>query len=496
MAAATRYLDKPWLSHYEEGVPQNINFENLCLHEFLDRSGREFPEKKALNFQGYTLSYKELTDMVNRFAACLIDFGVAKGDRVAVLLPNLIPTVVCHYAILKIGGVVVMNNPLYSDSELEYQFNNSEAKILITLDLLGSRMIDLRPKTSIKQIIYTSIGDYLPFPKSILFPLVAKGKGLAAKVKPAEDVFRWKDVIKQHSSNPPQIDISFDDTAMCQYTGGTTGVSKGALLKHGSMSRQVQQIMSWFPRFNKGEEIMLGALPIFHIMGLQASMSFAMSMGWELILVPKPQPEPLLENIRKFRPTFAPMVPTMFIGMLADPAVDKTDMTCLKVLVSGGSPIPVEIIKQFKERTGASIVEAFGMTEASPCTHMNPFTEGKSKPGSIGLPLPDTISRIVSLEDGKSDVPQGEAGEMVITGPQVMAGYLNMPEETANTLQKGWLFSGDIATMDEEGYFFIVDRKKDMIIAGGYNIYPREIDEVLFEHPAIQEACAVGIPHP
>ncbi len=496
MTDHTTYQDKPWLAHYEKGVPENIIYEETCLPEFLEASAQKFPDKTALIFQGYTISYAKLNEMVNAFAGCLTDFGIKKGESVAVLLPNVIPCLASYYAILKIGGIAVMNNPLYSDRELEHQFNDSESKVLITLDLLGNRMIDLRPKTKIKQIIYASIGDYLPFPKNLLFPLVAKKKKLSADVKSARDVYKWKDTLKDRTTDLPKVELSFNDIAMYQYTGGTTGVSKGVILTHGNLSKQVQQIASWFPAFEKGKEVMLSALPYFHVFGLSGVMNFSVFMGWSQILVPKPQPEPLLEAIRKFKPTFAPLVPTMYIGILNHPDIDKTDLTSIKGCFSGSAPLPVEVLHEFEEKTGAVIVEGFGLTETSPVTHCNPFAGGKRKIGSVGLPVSDTKCRIVALDDRKTDVPVGETGELLIKGPQVMTGYWNMPDETAETLTDGWLHTGDIAKMDEDGYFYIVDRIKDMIISGGFNVYPRDIDEVFYDHPKVQEACSIGIPHP
>ncbi|MBT7697078.1 MAG: long-chain fatty acid--CoA ligase [Desulfobacterales bacterium] len=495
MSNGIKYQDKIWLDKYEDGVPRTVDFEEITLLDNLKRSASNYPERMALNFQGYTITFRELDEMVNSFAACLVDFGVKKGDSVAILLPNLIQCVVSFYAILKVGGIAVMNNPLYSDRELEHQFIDSEAKVLITVDLLGNRMIDLRPKTKIKQIVYTSIGDYLPFPKNILFPLVGKKKGLKADVRNAGDVYKWKALLAESSGEVPDIDITHDDIAIYQYTGGTTGVSKGAMLTHGNLSKQVQQVIEWFPEFKESYEIMMGALPFFHVFGLTVSMNLAIYAGWGNVLIPKPQPEPLLENIKKFRPTFAPLVPTMYIGMLDHPDIEKVDLSCIKGCFSGSAPLPVEVIKNFEERTGAIIVEGYGLTESSPVTHVNPFAKDKRKVGSIGLPVPDTECRIVDLDEGKTDMPVGEPGELLIRGPQIMQGYRNRPDETAKTLEDGWLHTGDIATMDEEGYFYIVDRKKDMIISGGYNVYPRDIDEVFFENPKVIEACAIGVPH-
>lgn len=491
------YQDKPWLKFYDDGVPEFVPFENTLLHEFLEKNSRDIPNHTAFIFQGYRMTFEEFNDMADRFAAYLLNQGVQKGDRVAILLPNVIPCPVSFYAVLKIGAVAVMNNPLYSDRELLHQFKDSRSTHLITLDLLAGRMIDLRPQTCLKTIVYTSIGDYLPFPKNLLFPLVSRKKKLSAPVKPAPEVFKWKDIINAYSPSAHRVDLHSEDVAMVQYTGGTTGVSKGAVLTHGNLSKQTQQIDAWLPGFKGNtDEVMIGALPFFHVMGLTVSMNFAVFKGWSNILVPKPQPEPLLEAIEKFRPTFAPLVPTMFIGMLNHPRLSKTDLSSIKACVSGSAPLPLEVIRGFEEKTGSVIIEAFGMTESSPATHVNPYANGLRKVGSIGLPLPDTLCRITDLNDPLKDLPVGEPGELVIQGPQVMQGYLNMPEETAKTVINGWLHTGDIAYMDEDGYFFIVDRIKDMILSGGYNVYPRDIDEVLFEHPKVREACAIGVPHP
>jgi long-chain acyl-CoA synthetase len=484
------------LTSYEKGVPEFVKYENVCLPAFLERSAERFPDRSALNFQGYRIAFRQLKEMVDRFASALSAFGVTRGDRVALLLPNTIPCVAAYYAVLKIGAIAVMNNPLYSDRELDHQFNDSGAKLLVTLDLLGNRMIDLRPKTHIQQIVITSIGDYLPFPKNWLFPLVAKKKKLAADVKPADDIFAWKSVLADHQPNPPSVTLDFEDVAMYQYTGGTTGVSKGVMLTHANLSKNVQQCRAWFPTFREGAEVMLGALPFFHVFGLTTAMNFAIYMGWEDILVPKPQPEQLLEAIGKYKPTFAPLVPTMYIGILNHAGIDRTPLTSIKGCFSGSAPLPVEVIRDFEKRTGAVIVEGYGLTETSPVTHINPFAGGKRKAGSIGLPIPDTECRIVDLNDGRTDMPTGETGELMVKGPQVMPGYWNKPDATAETLVDGWLHTGDIAQMDAEGYFYIVDRKKDMIISGGYNVYPRDIEEVFFEHPKVKEATAIGIPHP
>lgn len=495
MNKTVAYQDKPWLNHYAAHVPKKADYEEKFLPDCLDRSAAKYPDKDALIFQGYKMSFSQLKTMVDRFAACLLNFGVKRGDRVAILLPNTIPCVASFFSILKIGAVAVMNNPMYSDGELEYQFKNSGAVALITMDLLGNRMIDMRPKTDIKQIIYTSMGDYLPFPKKYLFPLVAQKKGFAADVKKAKDVYKWKKLMKQNTGKLSPVELSAEDLAIIQYTGGTTGVSKGAMLTHQNLSTQLQQLDTWFVDFNEGREITMCAPPYFHVFGITPGMSLSIYKAWTQILVPKPQPQFLLENIDKYKPSYVLLVPTMIINMLNDPGLDKIDMTCIKGCFSGSAPLPVDVINKFEEKTGAEVVEGLGMTEASPVCHVNPY-KGKRKIGSVGLPIPNTYCRLVNLNDGTTDVPVGEPGEIIIKGPQVMKGYWKMPAETKGSLKDGWFHTGDIAVMDEEGYFFIVDRKKDMIISGGYNVYPRDIEEVFYGHPKVMEASAIGVPHP
>jgi long-chain acyl-CoA synthetase len=495
MPAESRYQEKPWLAHYDKGVPEAIDYESICLPDYLKRSSQKFPDRTALIFEGFKLSYRQLSEMVNRFAACLVAMGIQKGDRVAIVLPNTIPCVVSYYAILKIGGVTVMSNPVCSDVELEYQFNDAGAKVLITLDILVERMADLRPKTGIHQIIYSSLGDYLPVAKSIAFSLTAKKSGLSRKIKSSDNILRWKDLIAGHHVGAVRAELGYDDIAMLQYTGGTTGKSKGVMLSHGNLSCQIQQINAWFPTFARKDEVILGGLPFFHSFGLTCAMNNAVFAGWADILVAKPSAENLLAAIRKYKPTFVPLVPAMYIGILQQADIQKTDLKCIKACFSGSAPLPVEVMKRFEAITGAAISEGFGLTESSPITHANPF-QGKRKIGSVGLPFPDTDCRIVDLNDGCSEMAVGQTGELILKGPQVMQGYWNNPEETAEALRDGWLYTGDIAKMDAEGYFYIVDRKKDMIISAGYNVYPREIDEVMYGHPNVQEACTIGLPHP
>jgi len=474
------YQAKPWLKHYADGVTEEIEFEELCLPDILERAAKRYPDKDALVFKEDKMSFKELKDKVDRLATFLSGFGIKKGDSVAILLPNLSPCVISYYAILRIGAIVVMNNPLYSDRELEHQLNDSGAKALITMDIFGNRMIDLRQKTGIKQIIYTSV--------------------LGTEVKPAEDVYEWEDILSKTSPSPPAVELSFDDVAMYQYTGGTTGVSKGAMLTHRNLSCNVQQLASWLISplkggLKEGQGMSLSAPPFFHAFGLTAAMNSSIYLGWAQVMIPRPQPDQLLEAIRKFKPTFIFLVPTMYIGILNHPDFDKVDMKSIKFCGSGAAALPVEVIEKIQKKTGSPLMEGYGMTEASPITHVNPFG-GLRKPGSVGVPIQNTLSRIVDLKDGITPVPVGEVGEIVFKGPQVMKGYLNMPDETAKALKGGWLHSGDLGKMDEDGYFYVVDRKKDMVVSGGYNVYPKEIEDVYLEHPKVAEAAAIGVPHP
>ncbi len=486
-------MERPWYKSYAKGIPYNLNYEKTTMPAALQRTVRDFPEKTALVFLDTRISYRQLEEMANRFANALIDLGVKPGDKVAMLMPNMPQLVAATYGAWRAGAVVVMNNPLYTDTELEYQFNNSESSLLATLDLLGPRMIALQPKTGIKKIVIAHIRDHLKFPKKQLLPIVAKDKH--RKIPPTKNVYEWTDLLKKYPSRDPQIPLDFESLASLQYTGGTTGVSKGVMLTHANLSKNVQQAMAWFPGLNKGEIVHLGVLPIFHSFGLTCCMNVAIWMGWEDVLIPRPEPQAIFEAIYKHRVNFFPAVPTMYVGVLNHPEISKHDLTSIKGCFSGAAPLPVEVIKEFEAKTGSQICEGYGLSETSPVVTTNPF-QGKTKVGSIGLPMPDTDIKIVDLTDGTKEMPVGQPGELIIKGPQVTSGYYKMPEETAKAIRDGWLYTGDIGTMDEEGYFYIVDRKKDMIIAGGYNIYPREIDEVLFEHPKILEACAVGIPDP
>ncbi|MBN2282498.1 MAG: long-chain fatty acid--CoA ligase [Deltaproteobacteria bacterium] len=488
--------DKPWLKFYDRRIPEHIEYEPACLPEFLDRSAAGFPDRPALIFEGYRITFRELKDMVDQCAACLSRFGITRGDSVAILLPNVVPLVVSYFAVLKTGAVAVVNNPLYSDPELERQFNDSGSRLLITLDILANRMIALRPRTSIRTIIHCSLGDYLPRAKKILFRLVGGRMNLAASVRRDQDVYSWKTCMERGTGEETAVSpvLQGEDIAMYQYTGGTSGVSKAVMLTHRNLSTQVQALRMWFQDVAGRETVILGALPFFHIFGLTAVMNLAVYLGWTTVLLPRPQPKAILAAVRKYRPLFAPLVPAMFIGILKEPALRRTDMSCLVGCFSGGAPLPVEVMHDFEKTTGVAIMEGFGMTETSPVTHVNPVTGRSRKVGSVGIPISDTECRIVDLDTGTDDVPAGGRGELLVRGPQVMKGYKDASGQEEQLLKEGWLHTGDIATMDEDGFFYIVGRKKDVIISSGYNIYPRDIDDVFTQHPKVRETFTVGVP--
>lgn len=386
-------------------------------------------------------------------------------------------------------------NPLYIERELIYQLNDSSCKTILCLDLLYPKVKNVKDKTELKNIIVTSIKDYLPFPLNLLYPIKQRKEGHVVKIEKEPGLCFFKELLNKYSPSPPDVETSQEEVALLQYTGGTTGISKGCMLTHKNLIANTLQCGSWFVESVEGKEIMLSALPFFHVFGMTVVMLYSVQSGFNMVLVPKFDTESVLKLVKKYRPTIFPGVPTMYSAINHYPNVEEYDLSSIKYCISGAAPLPVEVCKRFEELTGAKLVEGYGLTETSPVTHCNPF-EGLRKIGSIGLPFPDTDCKIMDLEKGEKKIPIGEIGELAIFGPQVMKGYLNKPDETRAVLRDGWCYTGDIAKRDEDGYFYIVDRKKDMIISGGFNIYPREVEEVLYEHPKVREAAVVGIPDP
>jgi long-chain acyl-CoA synthetase len=483
--------DRVWHNSYAPGVKKSLAYEKVTLSQALARSARNFPNQTALNYMGKRITFKELDGLVSAFARVLQDMGIRSGDKVALCLPNIPQVIIATYAVYRIGAVAVQNNPLYTERELQYQLNDSDSRIVITLTLLIPRMQKIKPDTKIEKIIGCHINTYLPFPKKQLFPLVRKD--MYRKVAAAEDVFVFKDLIAKYSTEPVEDLSKWDELATLIYTGGTTGAGKGVMLSNAIMSSNVQQFAAWFPDLKPGEETLIGNYPAFHAAGF-ATTNLMIWQAWQHLLVPRPEPKINIELIKKYKPTFVPGVPTIFVGLLADSEFRKLDFSGIKGFFSGAAPLAAGTIRDLKDLTGATMCEVYGSTETAPFATVTPWG-GKIKPGTVGVPIPDTDVKIVDVEDPARELEIGQAGEIAIKGPQIMMGYYKKPKETEEVLKAGWYLSGDIGKFDEDGYLSVVDRKKDMIIAGGYNIYPVELDDVLMSHPKILEACTIGIPH-
>jgi long-chain acyl-CoA synthetase len=487
-------MAKPWLKFYEEGVPHVIDLPEITLNDILDEAIKENPQGCAVSYFGRKLTYAELGRQVNQFATALAKLGVKQGDWVALILPNIPQYPIAHFAVLKLGAILVPTNPLYVERELEYQINNSGAETAIVLDLIYPRIEKIKPNTALKNIIVTGVQQYLPKILKLLYPIKAKKEGNWRKIERAPGIHFFHELMTEHfPSDAPQANKKPDDIAMFLYTGGTTGVSKGAVLTHRNLVSNALQTRTWFTGYRECQEVILCALPFFHSYGLTSGLHTAVLLKSTMVLIPNPRDIPrVLKSIQRNNATSFSGVPTLYVAINNFPEVSKFDLSSVKACVSGGAPLPLQVAKQFESITGGLLVEGYGLSETSPVTHVNPI-QGKRKEGSIGVPLPNTDAKIVDPET-KETLPVGQIGELAIKGPQVMQGYWKMEAETKEILRDGWLYTGDIARMDEDGYFYIVDRKKDMIIAGGFNIFPREVEEVLFEHPKVMEAAVVGVP--
>ncbi len=489
--------ERPWQHVYEVGVPTHLEFEDLPVTAFLRRSAEHHGDAPAVIFQNRRLTYRELLDHVDRFAAALVGLGVGRDSRVAIQLPNLPQAVIAYYATLSLGAHAVLTNPLYVEREIEHQWNDAGCTVAVTTDFLFARRIAaIRSALPVEHYVVTAIPDYLRFPLNWLAPLKLKRANppLMARVDSEPNVHQMKALIRQHEPVPHDVAIDLDDTAVLQYTGGTTGVSKGTMLTHRNLSYNVQQISAWFTRFERGREVCMTSLPLFHSFGMTVCMNYPVYLAAAMILMPDPRDiSALTRAIEKHRVTLLPAVPAQFNAINHFPGADRLDLTSVKACVSGSAPLPVDVCERFEQLTGGRIAEGFGLTETSPVTHCNPLA-GIRKVGSIGVPLPDTDAKVVSLDDPDATLPVGEEGELVIKGPQVMRGYWGQPEDTAHAIRDGWFHTGDIAVVDEDGFFFIVGRIKDMIVAGGYNIYPDEVDRVLMSHPDVVESATIGVP--
>ncbi len=482
---------KPWYKSYAPGVPEAIDYEKMTVSASLARSAKRFADAPALYYMGKKITFAELDALVNRFARALMGLGIRKGDKVAMVLPNIPQVVIANMATLRIGAVTVMNNPLYTEHELAYQLNDSDARIALTLGPLVPRVLSAMPRTKLEKVIACNINDYLPFPKKQLFPYVMKA--MYKKIETSDKVLDFTRLIKSNPADAVEDQGEWEGLSTLLYTGGTTGVGKGVMLSHANISSNVQQFHAWFPDLNDGEVSLIGTFPIFHSAGFTAMQNAPLWGAWTHIMIPRPEPKTMLELLKKHKPQFLPGVPAIFVGLLATPEFREMDLSFIKGFFSGAAPLAIDTIKDLHDLTGANMVEVYGMTETTPIASAHPWG-GLVKPGTVGIPMPDTDIKVVDAETGATEMATGEVGEIIISGPQVMMGYYKRPDETAAILRDGWIFTGDLGFIDEDGYISVVDRKKDLVISSGFNVYPVEVDDVLFSHPKILEACTVGVP--
>jgi long-chain acyl-CoA synthetase len=491
---------KPWLKSYDEGVPHTVDIPDYPLQHLLEESARKHPNHPAMIFKGRSVTYKETNEMADAIAAGLVANGFKKGDRAVIYMPNTPQFVVTYYGILKAGGVVVATNPLYTERELEHQLADCGAETVFVMSLFYNRLkaVQKTGHTNVKRVIVTNIKEYLPTHLRILFTLLKEKKeGHHITIENGDMAFQ--DFLAIGKKAPPaNVSVSGEDIALLQYTGGTTGLSKGAIGLHRNMVANTMMLRAWLTDWEEAKEVCLTGIPLFHSYGMVTAMHFSMSMAGTMILIPNPRDQKdVLSSINKYKPTLFPGVPAMYVAINNNPdvAAGKYNISSIRVCLSGSAPLLLETKKRFEELTGGTLIEGYGLTEAHVATHANPL-RGKNPPGSIGLPVPNVECRVVSAEDGTTELGVGEIGELLLRAPNIMQGYWQMPTETANTLRDGWLYTGDIVEVDEDGFFYIRDRKKDMIIAGGYNVYPREVEEVLAAHPAVMEVSVAGVTDP
>ncbi len=499
-APAPTYADQPWLSSYPPDVPADVDVPAVPLTRLLDDAAASFPTTVALAFLGTRITYRDLKDSVDRFATALAGLGVKKGDRLAIVLPNCPQNVIAFFAALRLGAVVVQNNPLYTEHELEHQLADCGAEVVVCLDKTYPTVAAVRQQTKVREVVVTSVVDYLPTKDRLALRLpIAKAKAaradISARIPKGAPVRSFLRLLT--TARVPARQVPIDpkaDLALLQYTGGTTGLSKGAMLTHHNLVANAHQNKLWLPDVRPGREVTLAVLPLFHAYGLTVCMTTTILLGGTLVLIPRFDLDRVFKAIDEHRPTLFPGVPPIYQALLGSPKLKQHDLKSIKACISGAMKLPVEVAEQFEKASGGRLVEGYGMTETSPSTHANPIF-GKRKAGTVGLPLPGTACTIVDPDDATKEVPFGTPGELAIAGPQVFQGYWQRPEESAAAFTAdGYVLTGDIAVMDDDGYFSIVDRKKELIIAGGFNVYPSEVEEVLFTHPAIADVCVVGVP--
>jgi long-chain acyl-CoA synthetase len=509
MDAGMNRQSRAWLKFYDEGVPPAIDYPPLPLDRYLASSAASFPARPAILFGSRvgrrildaSLSYRQLDRAVDRFTAAIQELGTRRGDRVAIHLPNCPQFVIAFYGTLRAGAIAVPCNPLYAPGELAHQLSDAGAEILVTLTSFYHKVQAVRPQTKLRHVVATNIKEYFPPLLRLLFTLTKESQGGHRTQLSCDSDLAFQSLLEGAPAKAPaNAGVGPEDTACLLYTGGTTGTPRGAQLLHRNLLSNAIAGSLWC-HARQAREVILGALPLFHSYGMTTVMNVSMVIAGTMILIPDPRDIlHIMGSIARHQATFFPAVPTLYAAVNSHPLVRQFDLRSVVACQSGAAPLPGQVQERFQELTGARLAEGYGLTEASPVTHSNPM-HGSNKVGSIGLPWPDTDARIVDVDTGEKELVVGEIGELVIQGPQVMKGYWEQPTETANVLRlhpslgRGlWLHTGDIARMDEQGYFQIVDRKKDMIICGGYNVYPRDVEEVLYRHPAVKEAAVAGIP--
>jgi len=493
--------NRVWLKSYAAGVPHSLAPEaDQSLFDVLDDAAQRFPERPAIAFLRKHLTYHQLLDSVERFSAALASMGVEKGDRVGLILPNCPQYVIAYYASLRLGAIVVGNNPQYTQRELGHQLRDAGPTVVVVLDQLYPNLAAIRDQIpSLEQVIVTRLTDYMGFPLKLLAPLKfrkeARQKGRAWPPVPKRaDVQWWKALMRTRRKVPAPVEVDPKrDPAGLIYTGGTTGLSKGAVLTHHNLVTNCRQSSVWLVDLRDGEESVMCILPFFHAYGMTVGMNLGIYKAAKLILLPRFNVEATLKEIERERPSLFPGVPRIYSALNQAAEGRTLDLSSIRACLSGAAKLPLAVAEQFEALTGGRVIEGYGLTETSPLTHANPISDHR-KAGSFGLPIPDTDCRVVDLDDPTVPVPPEMPGELAISGPQVMAGYWNQPTETAAMIRDGWLFTGDIVRMDEDGYFFLVDRKKEVVIVSGFNVYPTEVEEMLHNHPKVARVAVIGVP--
>jgi long-chain acyl-CoA synthetase len=495
-AEPAEQLEKRWYRFWPEGVPKHVDYPEIPLSDLLKNTAESNPNHVAIVYFDREMTYGELNIASDKFATALADLGVKKGDKVALFLPNIPQFVISYYGAIKIGAIETAISPLYKEREVEHQLNDSEAETIVVLDLLYPILEKVLDKTKVKRVIVTGLKEYMPPAKAFLGSLLKKIPSHKVERKP--NTYFFQELQSKYEANPPKVDINpKEDLVALQYTGGTTGISKGAMLTHMNLVSNAVACDAWL-RGTKGGETFLTVLPLFHIYGMTTGMNAPIFLAGKMVMLPRFDAVSTFQAIQKHRVTVFCGAPTMYAMLLAHPDLKKYDLKSIRFCISGSAPLPPEVQKKWMEVTGGVLVEGYGLTESSPVTHCNPLDKSMKtvNVGSIGLPWPDTDAKIMDIETGEKELGLNEDGELVAKGPQVMKGYWKMPEESAAVLRNGWLYTGDVAKMDVDGYFYITDRKKDLIKYKGYSVYPREIEDVIYEHPAVKICAVIGKPDP